>query len=235
MSPVPFFYQEGMPADFQDFALSAETSNHVSRVLRMKQGDALILTDGVGSAYHVAIAAPDRKRTIVTLQYRETHITPNNRNGIAISLLKNEGRFEWFLEKATELGLRNIFPLITRRTERKIFRKERLEKVMVSAMLQSQQFFLPKLTDPMTLEDIFELDEFGQKFVAHCADDDDKIDLRTSSEGEIPTLILIGPEGDFTEDEIAACLKKDFLPVSLGETRLRTETAGIVAAVHLVS
>lgn len=233
MMQLPFFFERDLPADFHDFELSAETSNHVTRVLRMQQGDLLILTDGKGTECEVNIVKPDRKKTLVELHNRRTVVSPTNRNGIGISLLKNESRFEWFLEKATELGLRNIYPLIASRTEKTSFRKDRMERIMISAMLQSRQLFLPVLYEPVGLEELFLLStDYQQKFIAHCAEGE-KGNIRQVVAEELTALVLIGPEGDFTDDEISTCLNEGFLPVSLGDTRLRTETAGIVSAVHL--
>lgn len=232
---LPIFFEENLSESHDNFELTPETSRHVSQVLRMKPGEKLILTNGEGVEMHVAIVTPDKKKTIVSFQDKRDLLAQDNRDGIAISLLKNETRFEWFIEKATELGIGRIFPLIAERTEKKTFRQDRLRNIMISAMIQSRQYFLPELTSPVSLQDIFHLNDFHQKLIAHCVEEKDRAALNTVLEKNANRLILIGPEGDFTGEEINQCLKQDFLPVSLGPTRLRTETAGIVAAVYLVT
>ena len=153
---------------------------------------------------------------------------------MAISLIKNTSRFEWFLEKATEIGVSAIIPLICERTEKQNFRVDRMKSVLVSAMLQSQQTFLPLLREPVKFHDLItsEFDD-SKKFIAHCLDESNKTQLHLQISKSSNQLILIGPEGDFTPAEIEAALQNNFIPVALGETRLRTETAGIVAATLL--
>jgi len=149
--------------------------------------------------------------------------------------LKNTSRFEWFLEKATEIGVSEIIPLICERTEKQKFRHDRVKGICVSAILQSQQTWLPVLHEPIKyVEDINSTKEKRelQKFIAHCDDQTGKRNLSTLKPLSHST-ILIGPEGDFTKDEIQFALENEFIPVSLGETRLRTETAGVVASVLL--
>ena len=144
---------------------------------------------------------------------------------------KNVSRFEWFLEKATEIGVGEIIPLICERTEKEKFRQDRLQQILISAMLQSQQCHMPLLQEPLAFNKAVNLN-FEQKFIAHCTDEK-KAPLSTQSKRSTSSLILIGPEGDFTNIEIELALNKKFVPVSLGENRLRTETAGIVAATLL--
>lgn len=230
---LPFFYERILPDSTDNFELSAKTSRHLVQVLRMKTGESLILTNGKGVELTVTIASPDKKRTVVSFKSKRNLLSPPNLNGIAVSLLKNESRFEWFLEKATELGIRYIYPLITSRTEKKSFRHERMLNIMISAMIQSRQYFLPELSEPVSLKQIFGMDNFQQKLIAYCSDEGEKPLMQNIMEDDIQRIILIGPEGDFTPDEIKDCTQQGFLPVSLGENRLRTETAGIVAAVYL--
>ncbi|MGZ5189926.1 MAG: RsmE family RNA methyltransferase, partial [Flavisolibacter sp.] len=162
-----------------------------------------------------------------------SQLIPQRKNTIAIgiSLIKNVSRFEWFLEKATEIGVGEIIPLICERTEKEKFRQDRLQQILISAMLQSQQCHKPLLQEPLAFNKAVDL-SFEQKFIAHCADEK-KNPLVKQVTGASSSLILIGPEGDFTGNEIELALNKNFIPVSLGETRLRTETAGITAAVLL--
>jgi 16S rRNA (uracil1498-N3)-methyltransferase len=155
---------------------------------------------------------------------------------IAISPLKNASRFEWFLEKATELGVAEIFPIICHRTVREHFRQERLQSICVSAMLQSQQAWLPRLHAPMPYEQFIATQSlendlhYHHRWIAHCADLEKHHLVQTLKPGMEDSLLLIGPEGDFTPSEIVHAEANSFVAVSLGETRLRTETAGVVAA-----
>ena len=160
-----------------------------------------------------------------------THNSP--KITIAISLLKNTNRFEWFLEKATEIGVSEIIPLICERTEKQKFRYDRMKGICISAMLQSQQTWLPILHEPKQFNHLA-IEQFGtqQKFIAHCNEASGKKNLSTFQPLNHST-ILIGPEGDFTKQEIELALQNGFTPVSLGETRLRSETAGVVASVLL--
>jgi 16S rRNA (uracil1498-N3)-methyltransferase len=155
---------------------------------------------------------------------------------IGISLIKNSSRFEWFLEKATEIGVYEIIPLLCERTEKEKFRIDRMKGICISAMLQSQQTWLPLLHEPVAYDLLFRQEEIAriaQKFIAHCVDGQ-KHDLASSVDKSLASqIILIGPEGDFSPKEIEEALQSNFIPVSLGDTRLRTETAGIVAAAML--
>jgi 16S rRNA (uracil1498-N3)-methyltransferase len=156
---------------------------------------------------------------------------PANEIAIGISLVKNNTRFEWFLEKATEIGMQTIIPLLCHRTEKQHFRYDRMQQICVSAMLQSQQYWLPHLHAPTSFADVLEM-PFNTKMIAHCLETDKK--QLSDLSAETSQLILIGPEGDFTEAEIQAAIAKQFVPIMLGETRLRTETAGVVAATLLM-
>ena len=232
----PFFYIDEYYVDQKEIVLDEETSRHVVQVLRMKTGESLNLTDGKGNLVTTSITDDHKKHTTVKVEkaiYRE----PAKRNvSIAISLLKNASRFEWFLEKATEVGITEIIPLICKRTEKEKFRHDRLKGICISAMLQSQQCWLPLLHEPIDYELLFRQEEIAgksQKFIAHC-EEDSKRNLSDLINKNLPSqIILIGPEGDFTHAEIELAIQNHFIPVSLGETRLRTETAGLVAATVL--
>jgi len=152
---------------------------------------------------------------------------------IAISPVKNNTRFEWFLEKATEIGVTEIIPLICNRTEKTVFKFDRMKSILVSAMLQSQQCWLPVLHEPTKFNSLITSSTQQQKFIAHCIDDAKRSLADLNNESLSSKIILIGPEGDFTADEIDLALQNQFSAVSLGATRLRTETAGIVAATLL--
>lgn len=230
---LPFFYEQQISGLHAHFILSEETSKHCIQVLRMKTGAGLQLTDGLGNLYKASLLSEDKKKSVVLIE--EHHIVPPplQKTSIAISLLKNASRFEWFLEKATEIGVTEIQPLISQRTEHTRFRTDRMNGILIAAMLQSQQVWLPILHEPMAFADCVKQSVWPQKLVAHCEEDAKQLikDLTPSPE----TQILIGPEGDFTPEEIQLALDHQYLPVSLGDTRLRAETAGVVASALLVN
>ena len=228
---LPFFYINDYNGG-QQITLKEETSRHVVQVLRMKEGERLNLTDGKGHLLTCEIYEISKKTCVVKV-LTTSNQQPATRNvSIAISLLKNPSRFEWFLEKATEIGVREIIPLICDRTEKEKFRHDRMNAICISAILQSQQCWLPVLHEPVLFsKSIQEISAEG-KFIAHCEDSDNKTNLSNLKPLNHST-ILIGPEGDFTQKEIELALQNGFQPISLGETRLRTETAGVVAAVLL--
>lgn len=231
---LPFFYFETVDASAKQIVLDEETSRHAVQVLRMNAGEKINLTDGEGNLITAEIKDAHKKHCGVSILAVRHEPQPARQIIIAVSLLKNTNRFEWFLEKATEIGITEIIPLICERTEKQKFRFDRMKGICISAMLQSQQVWLPRLHEPMKVDNALNLQlDNTQKFIAHC-DDGNKYALsdlqnRTSSDA----LICIGPEGDFSKEEIELALKNDFIPVSLGQTRLRTETAGIVAATLL--
>ncbi len=230
---LPFFYEPSLASSNGHFQLSEETSRHCVQVLRMKSGEQLQLTNGKGALFKARILSEDKKKAVALIE--EELLLPRHlkKISIAISLLKNAARFEWFLEKATEIGASEIIPIICDRTEHTRFRTDRMKQILVSAMLQSQQVWLPVLHEPAPFKEVLVSSAYGLKLVAHCEDD------IKNSIGQLPPFseaqILIGPEGDFTPTEIKAAMSHHFLPVTLGETRLRTETAGIVAATLLVN
>jgi 16S rRNA (uracil1498-N3)-methyltransferase len=230
--PLPFFFEENLPASNQ-FILTEESSKHIVQVLRMKEGDHLLITNGNGYTLTAKIVSAHKKNTEVNILAREFLTSPKSNIAIAISLIKNTNRFEWFIEKATEIGVSTIIPLLCKRTEKAHFRGERIKSILISAMLQSRQVWLPELWEPVKFDELIKGKNYDQKFIAHCLNEK-KADLKNSLiENSHSRIILIGPEGDFTEDEIRAAIHHDFIPVSLGENRLRTETAGIIAAVLL--
>ena len=223
---MQLFYLEN-PKD--EIILSAEESKHATKVLRKKEGDILNFTDGKGDFYKAEITVADsrkcRLKVVSTEQKEKQH---NYHLHIAIAPTKNMDRFEWFLEKATEIGIDEITPIICSRSERKVIKTERCNRILLSAMKQSLKFHVPKLNEAISLNDFIKQDYGGTKYIAHC-EDGEKKELKTVNKTE-KTLILIGPEGDFTQKEIDLVLQNKFKEVSLGTSRLRTETAGIVAA-----
>ena len=228
---LPFFYVNNLESN--DVVLNEDTSKHIIQVLRMQKGEKLLLTDGKGKKAEAEIVDDNRKKCAVQIIASETQNEKKNKVAIGISLIKNASRFEWFLEKATEIGVNEIIPLLCERTEKEKFRFDRMQNILISAMLQSQQTWLPVLHEPTELKKIMSETTHQQKFIAHCLEEDKQ--SLTSQPFNLSTsqLILIGPEGDFTPGEIGLALQNNFQPVTLGETRLRTETAGLVAATLL--
>lgn len=228
---LPFFYIEDISSE--TLVLDEDTSKHVTGVLRMKAGEELMLTDGKGTKVHATIIDDHRKRCVVKRLSIAHEEAKHRKVAIAVSLVKNASRFEWFLEKATEIGVSEIIPLLCDRTEKEKFRHDRMNNILVSAMLQSQQTRLPILHEPTDFDQVIALNNYTNKFIAHCLPQQKQSIKDFENPFGNSSLMLIGPEGDFTEKEIEAALDKNFVPVTLGETRLRTETAGMVAAVLL--
>lgn len=232
---LPFFYISGFDPSQKEIVLDEDTSRHVIQVLRMKEGERLNLTDGKGNLMTAEIADAHKKHCAVNVQAVSHELRATRQITIAISLIKNTNRFEWFLEKAAEIGVSEIIPLICERTEKQKFRYDRMKGICISAMLQSQQCWLPELHEPVKyIEYIKSITGNTDltKLIAHCEEPVEKQNLSTFKPLNHST-ILIGPEGDFTKQEIELALQNNFIPVSLGETRLRTETAGVVAATLL--
>ncbi len=235
---LPFFYIAIYDGSQKEIVLDEDTSKHIVQVLRMKVGDELNLTDGKGNLLTCEITNNHKKHCEVKV----THSHPDSNQDtthhsqkvtIAISLIKNSNRFEWFLEKGTEIGITEIIPLICERTEKEKFRQERMNQICISAMLQSQQVWLPVLHEPVSFKKAVEESTQQQKFIAHCMAGE-KGNLASQVNVNLKSrIILVGPEGDFTKGEIDWAIQHQFIPIALGETRLRTETAGVVAATIL--
>jgi 16S rRNA (uracil1498-N3)-methyltransferase len=226
---LPFFFVADLSG--KKIVLDEDNSKHIIGVLRMQKGDELLLTDGKGKKARSIIVDDNRKRAAVEISSIQSEEPEQAKIIIGISLIKNSSRFEWFLEKATEIGVSEIIPLICQRTEKEKFRFDRMQQILVSAMLQSQQYWLPLLHEPLGFDEAIQLPA-THKFVAHCIEDNKQL-LKPVHDDGSSQMIFIGPEGDFTPDEIKAALQQGFQPVGLGPTRLRTETAGMTAAVLL--
>lgn len=242
---LPFFYIKDYDPSQKQIILDEDTSRHIAQVLRIKKGEKLNLTDGKGNLFVCTIMDDHKKHCKVRISDTGNPVRPGHPGGqqpaarnitIAISLLKNANRFEWFMEKATEIGINQIIPLICERTEKQKFREDRMKNILISAMLQSQQCWLPVLHKPVAYELLFRQQDVlstSQKFIAHCIEEE-KRNLSDLVNETLPSqIILIGPEGDFTAEEIQLAIQNHFDAVSLGDTRLRAETAGIVAATLL--
>jgi len=209
--------------------LGEQESWHCTRVLRLAEGGIIHLTDGRGNLYKCVIRYSDPKQCIVNVvSVQKEYLKRKNYLHIGIAPTKSMDRFEWFLEKATEIGIDEITPVFCAHSERIRIKTERLQKILVAAMKQSLKAYLPKLNEPSNLKNLVDLDFTGQRFIAFCESGEED-ELQKVYQKGANALILIGPEGDFSPDEIALAKKQGFIPISLGKSRLRTETAGIVA------
>ena len=229
----PYFYFATLKKQVDTIALDEKSSRHIVQVLRMKDGEELRLTDGQGLTVLASIREANKKRCIVNIVEKKITEPEKRRVHIAISLLKSAARFEWFLEKATELGVSDIIPLRSARTEKQQYRPERMKSILESALIQSQQSWIPALHEPQNFLQCIEHFPEDQKFIAHCEPGEKKQLgelIRTTASSQI---ILIGPEGDFTEEEIRKANDAGFIAVGLGVHRLRSETAAMAAAVLL--
>jgi 16S rRNA (uracil1498-N3)-methyltransferase len=231
---MQLFYNSGINKVTQEFTFDKTESSHIVRVLRKKIGDTIFITNGLGDLFTSEVVIPNDKRCLVKITTIESQIKPwNYYLHIAIAPTKLNDRFEWFLEKATEIGIDEITPIICDHSERKTLKLDRMKKILHSAAKQSLKFHFPKLNEPVTFNQFLKSDFNGQLFIAHC-EETDKKSLKSELKPIKNTTILIGPEGDFSSKEIKQSLEHKFIPVSLGQSRLRTETAGIVA-VHSVA
>lgn len=209
--------------------LPEEEAGHCLRVLRLRAGDEMMLTDGKGYFYKAVIRVATAKRC--TFEILETlHQPPmwKGRIHLALAPTKNMDRIEWLVEKATEIGVDEISFLQCRFSERKILKTERIERIVVSAMKQSLKARMPIIHEMMDIRAFLRQADASQKFIAHCYDEE-KVFLKDTLKPVSDTIVMIGPEGDFSTEEVTEALNLGYLPVSLGLSRLRTETAALVA------
>jgi len=223
------FYTPDIAPTHPQYFLNEEESKHAVRVLRLEVGSEVQLIDGKGGLYNAQIKDAHPKRTI--LQITNVITGYNKRDHylhIAIAPTKNLDRLEWFLEKATEIGIDEISLIICHRSERKEAKTERLNKIITAAIKQSLKAYLPVLNEPVSFNKFLAQPFDGQKFIAHC-EDSEKTSLSAEIEKQGKYLILIGPEGDFSPAEIDGALQNGYKAITLGDSRLRTETAALEA------
>lgn len=226
------FYQSDLSVQIN--TLNEEESKHCLRVLRLKENDRIHLIDGKGTFCEAVITRADAKRCEYEIIKKIPDYNKRNFNlTIAIAPTKNNERFEWFLEKATEIGIDQIIPIICRYSERKDLKPDRMEKIIISAVKQSQKAYIPVLKPVIKFEEFIKIPFQGDKFIAHCFNEEKQL-LKNQVVMGANSLVCIGPEGDFSITEVEMALKQGFKPVSLGNSRLRTETAGVVAC-HTVN
>lgn len=224
---MQLFFAENIESDI--YTLSEEESRHCVKVLRMGVGDTLSITDGNGTLYHCRIMEANPKGCVVDTveRLKEYGKRPFSLH-VAVAPTKNTARMEWFVEKAVEMGVDIITPIICDHSERCSMKSERLKKIAVSAMKQSLKAYLPLINEPTSIDRIINMPATGQRFIAYC-DGEIRTPLRNAYNPGNDATILIGPEGDFSSDEVCAALHNGFIPVTLGECRLRTETAALAA------
>ena len=219
--------------------LPEEEAQHCVRVLRLKEGDQVEVVDGKGHLFLCEIVSANHKKCAVSI-VEKTDVAPHwgCRLTVVIAPTKNIDRFEWMLEKSVEMGVDRIIPVLCRYSERKQLKTERLNKILVSAMKQSLKATLPQLDELTPVMDVINsVGKDGQRFIAYCDKEIPRRDLVKEYKKGSDVVIMIGPEGDFSKEEIRAALDAGFVPVTLGKSRLRTETAGVfaVAAVHTIN
>jgi 16S rRNA (uracil1498-N3)-methyltransferase len=209
--------------------LDEDESRHLVRVLRLKKDDPVDLVDGAGNLYKCAVAEADpRKTRLRILQTFREHLARDYQLHIAIAPTKSSDRFEWFLEKSTEIGIDEITPVFCQRSERDRIRQDRSEKIILAAMKQSGRAYLPKLNPMIPFKELLERAEAEYKYIAHCGTRTEDLAEKPAS-SKLSWLVLIGPEGDFTPDELKMATGLNYIELSLGEAVYRTETAGILA------
>lgn len=230
---MQLFFNPDIDETTQSFSFHKEESRHIIKVLRKKDSDILHVTNGKGILFETEITLASDNKCIVDVISITKSPEPKFRLHLAVAPTKMNDRFEWFLEKATEIGIQEITPIICDRSERKVVNLDRFEKIILSAMKQSNETFLPKLHEAVSFKEFIKQKNQGLQFIAHCEETDKKSLKETLKPNENVTL-LIGPEGDFSEKEIKLAIENHYQPVTLGNTRLRTETAAVVACHSVV-
>ena len=226
---MQLFYNQQLTVNSKECVLDALESQHLVKVLRKREGDTLWLINGKGMLFEGQITlAHDKKCQVKIVSHQMQLPVRTYRIHVAIAPTKNMDRMEWFAEKATEIGVDEITPLICEHSERKVLKTDRLEKIIVSALKQSGQFYQPKLNEAIKFDEFIKREFEAKTCIAHCVESE-KQSLQEALNPDESVVILIGPEGDFSEKEIGKAMERGFAPVTLGKTRLRTETAGIVA------
>ena len=230
---MQLFYNSEIKQGESTFIFDKEESKHIIKVLRKKEGDILHVTNGLGFLFTTEITIASDTKCTVKINSFEKQETPKFHLHLAVAPTKMNERYEWFLEKATEIGIQEITPIICEHSERKVIKIDRFQKILESAMKQSLHYYLPKLNEPILFKDFIKQKHNGQLFLAHC-EETDKKSLKNELKSNENVTILIGPEGDFSVKEIQVAIDNKFIPVSLGATRLRTETAALVACHSVV-
>ena len=225
---MQLFYNSDIKQGDVTFFFDKEESKHIVKVLRKKENDKIFITNGLGYLFESEIILASEKKCDVKIT-KETFQEPDKfYTHIVVAPTKMNDRLEWFLEKATEIGIHEITPIICDHSERKVYKIDRAEKIIQAAMKQSLHYYIPKINEPISFAQFVKSNFEGQKFIAHC-EETDKKSFKNEVKNDEKVTILIGPEGDFSTKEINLAIENGFIPVTLGNTRLRTETAALVA------
>ena len=225
---MQLFYNSSLTKHDLGFTFDREESKHIVKVLRKKESDTIFITNGLGFLFESEIILASEKKCEVKIT-KETFQEPDKfYTHIVVAPTKMNDRLEWFLEKATEIGIHEITPIICDHSERKVYKIDRAEKIIQAAMKQSLHYYIPKINEPISFSQFVKSNIDGQKFIAHC-EETDKKSFKNEVNKNNKVTILIGPEGDFSSKEINLTIENNFIPVTLGNTRLRTETAALVA------
>ena len=225
--PVPYFYEPSLNIGVNQFTLSPETSKHCVQVLRMEEGANIDITNGMGDVFNATLQTAHKANSMVTIQGHQSFAATQQKITLGISLLKNAVRLEWLFEKATEMGIHQIVPIICERTIHERFKMDRMQNILQSAMIQSQQAWLPLLSEPIAFNVFMHKHKASVNLIAHCEPSEKKNIKEIVALNDVN--LLIGPEGDFSSAEITMAISNNYTPIQLGPTRLRTETAGIFA------
>ena len=225
--PVPYFYEPSLNIGVNQFTLSPETSKHCVQVLRMEEGANIDITNGMGDVFNATLQTAHKANSMVTIQGHQSFAATQQKITLGISLLKNAVRLEWLFEKATEMGIHQIVPIICERTIHERFKMDRMQNILQSAMIQSQQAWLPLLSEPIAFNVFMHKHKASVNLIAHCEPTEKKNIKEIVALNDVN--LLIGPEGDFSSAEITIAISNNYTPIQLGPTRLRTETAGIFA------
>lgn len=231
---MQLFYHPDINEEGKQVVFPRDESKHIVKVLRKKEGELLHVTNGKGILFITELTLITAQQCIAKVMEVKKEEKPKYHLHLAVAPTKMNDRYEWFLEKATEIGVMEITPIICDHSERKVIKTDRFERVLQSAMKQSLHFTIPKLNTPVRFSEFISDTPEGTKFIAHCENEEDKKSLKSSIDIGDKYLILIGPEGDFSSEEIELAMQNGWNPISLGSTRLRTETAAIVAC-HTVA
>jgi len=225
---MQLFYNPEINESTTQFSFQKEESKHIVKVLRKSSGDIMHITNGRGWMFSAKIIIPSINKCTAQIISKEFQSKHSYNLHLAVAPTKMNDRYEWFLEKATEIGVDTITPIICDHSERKVIKPERFERILQSAMKQSLSCFLPKLNEAIAFKDFIKQEFKGDLFIGHCEETERK-SLKKQLKQKTDITVLIGPEGDFSIKEIEEALKNNFIPVTLGNSRLRTETAAIVA------
>ena len=226
---MQLFYNPAISSEDKEVIFPKDESKHIVKVLRKQEGDNLNITNGKGFLFSAEIIEANHNKCKAKITAVEQEHDKKYYIHLAVAPTKMNDRFETFLEKATEIGLDKITPIICDHSERKVVKINRFERVLQSAMKQSLHYSMPEISEAISFQEFIQQEQNEQKFIAHC-EENDKKSLQKELEPGKSYTILIGPEGDFSSEEIESAIKAGFIPVTLGNTRLRTETAAIVAA-----